>query len=115
MEGLEGVIAAIEYAREKAAKQRAQTVTPAAPQPAPPSGAAASAPASARPSAPAQTPAPVHAEHAEHAAKNLPLQAMFEDGNSLLRAIVAAEILGPPAALRPAQESTSWNRLPNEP
>jgi hypothetical protein len=45
---------------------------------------------------------------------------MFEDGNSLLRAIVASEILGPPVALRDAQdrlvrEHDHWIQPPNEP
>jgi len=42
-----------------------------------------------------------------------PLSGLFEDGNSLLRAVVAAELLGPPIALR---ENPLWQiRRPNEP
>jgi hypothetical protein len=40
------------------------------------------------------------------------LQGMFEDGNTLLRAVIASEVLGPPASLR---ENHFWNRQPNEP
>jgi hypothetical protein len=39
------------------------------------------------------------------------LEGMFEDGNTLLRAIVASEVLGPPAAMR---ENNRWNQRPNE-
>ncbi|HET9097837.1 MAG TPA: hypothetical protein VFN37_14340 [Candidatus Baltobacteraceae bacterium] len=40
------------------------------------------------------------------------LQGMFERGNTLLRAIVASEVLGPPAAFR---ENHLWTQQPNEP
>lgn len=40
------------------------------------------------------------------------LQGMFEDGNTLLRAVIASEVLGPPASLR---ENHFWNQQPNEP
>jgi len=42
-----------------------------------------------------------------------PLSGLFEDGNSLVRAVVASELLGPPIALR---ENPLWQiRRPNEP
>jgi hypothetical protein len=42
-----------------------------------------------------------------------PLSGLFEDGNSLLRAVVAAELLGPPIALG---ENPLWQiRRPKEP
>ena len=48
-----------------------------------------------------------------HARTSGPLSGLFEDGNSLLRAVVAAELLGPPIALR---ENPLWQiRRPNEP
>ena len=41
-----------------------------------------------------------------------PLNGLFEDGNSLVRAVVGAEVLGPPIALR---ENQLWQiRRPNE-
>jgi hypothetical protein len=40
------------------------------------------------------------------------LRGLFEDRNSLIRAIVAAEVLGPPIALR---EQSIWSPLHNEP
>jgi len=40
------------------------------------------------------------------------LQTMFQDGNTLLKAIVASEVLGPPAAER---ENHLWTQQPNEP
>ena len=47
-----------------------------------------------------------------HVASSGPLSGLFEDGNSLLRAVVAAELLGPPVALR---ENPLWQiRRPNE-
>jgi hypothetical protein len=52
--------------------------------------------------------------------KGAVLQGMFEDGNSLLRAVIAAEVLGPPVALRQTYERTAeerhfWKQQPNEP
>jgi hypothetical protein len=44
---------------------------------------------------------------------NAPLQGMFEDGNTLLRAVVASEVLAPPRALR--GENALWSLQPNEP
>jgi hypothetical protein len=52
------------------------------------------------------------AQQAAPPRKSGPLQGMFQDGNTLLRAIVASEIFGPPAALR---ENDLWNQQPNEP
>jgi hypothetical protein len=37
---------------------------------------------------------------------------MFKDGNSLLQAVIAAEVLGPPIALK---EHHFWSQQPNEP
>jgi len=56
------------------------------------------------PDAPLMQPAP--------ARKSGPLQGMFQDGNTLVRAILATEVLGPPAALR---ENHLWIQQPNEP
>ncbi|HET7814217.1 MAG TPA: hypothetical protein VFL13_07570 [Candidatus Baltobacteraceae bacterium] len=42
-----------------------------------------------------------------------PLQGMFEDGNTLLRAVIASEVLAPPRALR--GENALWSLQPNEP
>jgi hypothetical protein len=49
---------------------------------------------------------------AAQAAAPSPLLEMFQDGNSLVRAVLAAEILGPPVALK---EPNFWNQRPNEP
>src|SRR5579872_2982950 len=119
MEGMEGVITAMELARRKAAaaqsaRAAATASSPTAPvtaqtPPAPQTAAPVASPqaAAAQPSSP-QPPASLP----HHAAQAGPLQTMFEDGNSLLKAIVASEILGPPAALR---ERHLWNQPPNEP
>ena len=64
-----------------------------------------------RPADPKPQPLPGAREHHARAQAG-GLEAMFEDGNSLLRAIVASEILGPPAALK---EHHLWNQPPNEP
>jgi hypothetical protein len=100
VEGLEGVIAAMELRRKN---------PPAASAPAPP----------AAPAAPAAPRKPENAGPRQAAAAG-PLQAMFEDGNSLLKAIVASEIVGTPIALRDGQgyplwEHRNWNLSPNEP
>ncbi len=63
------------------------------------------------PSRPAQT---AHDKEEARAAARMsgPLGGLFEDGNSLVRAVVAAELLGPPIALR---ENQLWQiRRPNE-
>jgi len=70
-----------------------------------PAGSAASK------SRPAQT---AHDSEEARAAARMsgPLSGLFEDGNSLVRAVVAAELLGPPIALR---ENQLWQiRRPNE-
>jgi hypothetical protein len=46
------------------------------------------------------------------AARRADTPVYLKDGNSLLRAIIASEILGPPAALR---ENHLWTQQPNEP
>lgn len=101
MDGLEGVLAAVDYVRKKQQEQQAvarrpvpaQPPRPAAPAPAPPA-------ATADPGTRNDQPVFPSAPHPAHRAAAGPLQAMFEDGNSLLRALVASEILGPPIALR---------------
>ncbi len=49
----------------------------------------------------------------------LPLQTLFQEGDALMRAIVAAEVLAPPIALRPEVELRAenhfWIQQPNEP
>lgn len=108
MEGLEGVIAAMELRRKN-------------PQAAPAPAIVVPVPAAGAPAAPAPPAAPRKAENAEHRPPAAgPLQAMFEDGNSLLKAIVASEIVGTPIALRDGQdyplwEHRNWNLSPNEP
>lgn len=57
------------------------------------------------PPPPAPAP-PVHAGQSDGG-----LLALFEDGKSLVRALVAAEVLGPPIALR---EPSLWSQPPNE-
>lgn len=84
----------------------AQNKPQAAPAPAPPAPAPKKpAPKAVQPQA--QEPHPTQ-QHAPAGA----FQGLFEDGNTLMRAIVASEVLGPPAALR---ENHFWNRQPNEP
>lgn len=85
-------------AREGAASAAVSTVVPAQARPVP----VAAAP-------PAQTTAKV----APGASRAAGLGEMFRDGKSLLRAVIAAEVLGPPRAL---QESFYWQTSrPNEP
>ncbi|HZZ65586.1 MAG TPA: hypothetical protein VFE17_08820 [Candidatus Baltobacteraceae bacterium] len=68
-------------------------------------------PAPARPAAQTSAP-PSHIEAPAQENRAPVLQGMFADGNSLLRAIIAAEVLGPPVSLK---EHSFWNRQPNEP
>ena len=111
MDGIEGVIAAIEYAQRRKAQRAPAPAQPAAAQaPLPPPVVVRPAAPAAAPAAPPQAPTPTVSPH--HSPQAGPLQSMFEDGNSLLKAIVASEVLGPPAALR---EHHLWNRSPNEP
>lgn len=68
--------------------------------------------------APARAAAPKSTAHDREEARaqvraSGPLSGLFEDGNSLVRAVVAAELLGPPIALR---ENPLWQiPRPNEP
>jgi len=116
VEGVEGVIAAIEAGRAK--QQALMRARQAAPQaPAPQAAVPPAAPVPPKPPVSVRPPEPAApAASAVSAAAPRPraglVQAMFEDGNSLLKAVAAAEILGPPAALR---EHHLWNHSPNEP
>jgi hypothetical protein len=81
-------------------------------------GAPAAAPVQPpRPQSPSAAPPPPEAAPAAHP-RQAParpaglLHGLFEDGNSLLRAVVAAEVLQPPLALR---EPALWIQQPNEP
>lgn len=104
---MDAIFAALEALKDAASE-------PAQPQPAPqPQPEVKVAPKVTAPAA--QTPAPPAAAAPRRAAPVRPaglLQGMFEDGNSLLRAVIAAEVLNPPAALR---EPGLWNQQPNEP
>ncbi|GAC1656308.1 MAG: hypothetical protein NVS9B12_07950 [Vulcanimicrobiaceae bacterium] len=94
-------------AKKKAAQQRG-----AAPDAGPP---VAASPRVRTPVPPAK--GPEATAHDKEEARALiqgsgPLSGLFEDGNSLVRAVVAAELLGPPIALR---ENQLWQiRRPNE-
>ena len=106
--GIRQAIAA-QKARMEAEARQAQPVTP----PVLPDTAAVAAPAPPpRPAPPKMT------AHDREEARGVvrasgPLSGLFEDGNSLLRAVVAAELIGPPIALR---ENPLWQiRRPNEP
>lgn len=46
-----------------------------------------------------------------HESQGEAVRSMFE-GNNLIRAVIAAEVLGPPRALR---EHELWSQRPNEP
>jgi hypothetical protein len=94
MAALEALGSGSELRRPPAPQQPPQP--PKAPAPAPPVQAAP-------PLAPPRQ-APAHAAGL--------LQGLFEDGNSLLRAVIAAEVLQPPLALR---ETALWIQQPNEP
>ena len=91
----------IALAVRRLAEKSGQTSPPETvqPQSVPP----ASAPRA--PEAPPPTPrAPMPPQHgAEHG----PLQGLFEGGNSLVRAVVAAELLSPPLSLR---ENAYWQK-----
>ena len=110
------ISAAVQALAAAAAKKNA----PAQPaQGAPP----AAAPVQAGPFVPAAPQAPRSAKRPKETAHDMeearialrqsgPLSGLFEDGNSLLRAVVAAELLGPPVAMR---ENQLWQiRRPNE-
>ncbi|MFN2449806.1 MAG: hypothetical protein ABR508_08440 [Candidatus Baltobacteraceae bacterium] len=69
-------------------------------------------PVNAAPPAPAAPKTASRAERLQQAPVPGGLQGLFEDGNTLLRAIVASEVLAPPRALR---ENVLWSLEPNEP
>jgi hypothetical protein len=103
------ILAAIEAAMNE---QQKKTQAPAAQAPVPaPVTPRAVAPQRVAPDPvrPAQTSPPMQHPQPVPAA---PLQGMFADGNSLLRAIIAAEVLGPPPSLK---EHHFWSLQPNEP
>ncbi len=89
---------AIQAAEKSAARKRQSRDSNAVPRVAAPPRPAVP-PLSAPPNvSPTQTLRPV-------ARPTAGLREMFQDGNSLLRAVIAAEVLGPPRAL---QESHYW-------
>jgi hypothetical protein len=107
---VDAILAAIEAAMNEQQKKAEAAQAPArASVPPPVVPQAPPAPPAAAPVRPVQVSPPAQA--APQASPAL-LQGMFEDGNSLLRAIIAAEVLGPPSALK---EHHFWNRQPNEP
>jgi hypothetical protein len=118
---MDAILAALEALSEQRASQmqHADASTPlrAKPEPVaaptPPFAQTAAPPPSVDPSAAGAPPSHVPA------VGNV-LQGMFRDGNSLFRAVIAAEVLGPPVALRqtyerPAEEPHFWKQQPNEP
>ena len=97
---MDAIIAALEALADQRSPLAAKAAPPqAAP---PPVEAPKAAP---KPAPKAEAPKP-------HRVQAGALQGMFEDGNTLLRAVIASEVLGPPASLR---ENHFWNRQPNEP
>jgi len=60
---------------------------------------------SAKPPVPRAPVPPAMPEHERDVVRSGVFDGMFEDGKNLLRAVVAAEVLGPPAALR---ENAHW-------
>jgi hypothetical protein len=114
------------YERMLEALQQRRAAQMPAPPPAPGPAAAPVAPPAPPPRAATPPPAPARppkqtAHDREEAARAAAARAkggsivgLFEDGNSLLRAVVASEVLSPPLALR---ENPNWlkRRPPNEP
>jgi hypothetical protein len=100
------ILAAIDAALSEQQKkaQAAQAPAPPAAVPPPVTPQARTAPVR-----PVQVSPPLQPAPQPHPAA---VQGMFADGNSLLRAIIAAEVLGPPSALK---EHHFWNLQPNEP
>lgn len=121
---MEGIIAAIEAAQQQQRERELAMMHPTAASavPAAASAAPAAPPATVSAAAPDATPAPATAAapaapqaapaRRKRAYADVPLQGMFADGNTLLRAVIAGEVLGKPAALR---ENTHWSLQPNEP
>jgi|SRR5579884_2280651 len=105
------ILAAIDAALSEQQKKARAAQAPTPPGPVPPPvqprvvAPQAAAPAPVRP---AQVSPPVTEARPQPAL----LQGMFADGNSLLRAVIAAEVLGPPSAVK---EHHFWNPQPNEP
>jgi hypothetical protein len=105
---MDAILAVLTALKENAEQQQAAAAPAAPAAPASPAPAPAPAPQAVQRVAPEHNvPSRERPARAAH-----PLQGMFEDGNSLLQAIIAAEVLGPPAALR---EHSHWKQQPNEP
>ncbi|MBV9272054.1 MAG: hypothetical protein JO165_13250 [Candidatus Eremiobacteraeota bacterium] len=107
---MEYLFKALESAIESAAEQR-QAATPPRPQqrdprPKPQPKVVKAAPA------PAPLPEPQLAPLHDESQLDGGLVPLFEDGKSIIRALVAAEVLGPPVAMR---EPSTWSLRPNEP
>ena len=99
---MDAILAAIDAALSEQQRKAQAAQTTARPGPLPPPVAPrAVAPPQAKPAV--AEPAPHGAPPAAHAGIS-PLQGMFSDGNSLLRSIIAAEVLGPCLALGHAQD-----------
>jgi hypothetical protein len=125
---MDAILAALEALSEQRASQmqRADASRPLlakpepVPGPTPPFAPTAAAPPSVAPPAAAGAPPSRVPAQGGVPAQGSVLQGMFEDGNSLLRAVIAAEVLGPPVALRQtyersAEEPHFWKQQPNEP
>ena len=84
------------------AAPQVRAATPAPPRPKPELRQAAKAVPQV---SPAQVPVtPRRAAPPEAVVRPGPLDGLFEDGRSLVRAVVAAEVFGPPVALRKAED-----------
>ncbi|HTV93768.1 MAG TPA: hypothetical protein VMG98_13715 [Verrucomicrobiae bacterium] len=100
--------------------QKAPPVQPAVPRPVPPPPAPARPPMAGFAMPPVQAPAPVASPPVAPPPMpptpmrvgTSPIRGMFGGGRILIRAIVAAEVLGPPKAL---QEQTIWSPRHSEP
>jgi len=103
---MEYLFKALSAAIENAAEQRQGVAGAPPPREQPPKAKRHHAPA-----APAEAP-PLPAVHASVPKGDGGLVPLFEDGKSIVRALVAAEVLGPPVALR---EPSIWSLRPNEP
>lgn len=102
-------------ALEAALDSKKQAAGQGAKPPAPPAEDPRAVARRLRAAAPAPAPAPAAATLSTAVAhpqqSDGGLLPLFEDGKSLIRAIVAAEVLGPPVALR---EPSPWSPPPNE-
>jgi hypothetical protein len=102
------ILAALGALKDQKAQQQLDVTSAAAAVPPVP----AAPPPVAPPSASGTRPKKPQAAAPEAAADGAGLQSIFQDGNSLVRAIIASEVLGAPVSLR---ENHHWNQPPNEP